>query len=149
MFMISTNRFPHYFFEQYSVILDGGSSEHIFNVPQSFGNYMRMIRTGGYYIGILPANQWGGHGFYQFSPEFFYRVFSSENGFGDTRVIVFCERGNPGDQLFPDPNVAGRRIEFQSGQPVSCFVVSRKIASVEPFKAWPQQSDYANLAWQR
>jgi hypothetical protein len=30
---------------------------------------------------VTPANNQMGHGFYQFSPELFFRVFSQENGY--------------------------------------------------------------------
>lgn len=132
---------------QFSLVLDGGSSEHIFNLPVVFSNYMKMIKMNGHYIGILPCNQWGGHGFYQFSPEFFYRVFSLENGFADTKVFIYFERGDAKVQLFPDPKTEGHRIEFKSSQPLTCFIVSKKIDEIEPFSAWPQQSDYEHKAW--
>lgn len=137
------------FYKKYSIVFDGGSSEHIFNIPTAFSNYMKMIAVGGHYIGVLPCNQWGGHGFYQFNPELFYRCFSQENGFGETRVYTFHERGQLRLNLFQDPLEAGRRLEFQNQEPVSLFIMSKKVYEIEPFSQFPQQSDYENLTWQK
>src|SRR5688572_3667541 len=69
------------FHRKYTAIIDGGSLEHVFNFPVAVGNCMQMLRAGGHFLGISPTNNQMGHGFYQFSPELFFRVFSPENGF--------------------------------------------------------------------
>ena len=133
---------------QFDLILDGGSSEHIFDVKEAFRSYIKMLRVGGVYVGILPCNQWGGHGFYQLQPEFFYRVFCSEHGF-KCAVSVYHERGDMKRTDFPDPLSVGKRLEFRSQLPLSCFVVARKTKLVEPFSRAPQQSDYSDGLWRR
>jgi hypothetical protein len=55
--------------DRYDFILDGGTTEHVFNVPQAFANYDRALRVGGQLLAMNPANNWLGHGFYQFGPE--------------------------------------------------------------------------------
>jgi hypothetical protein len=49
---------------------------------------MQMLKLGGGYFASLPANNWSGHGFYQFTPELFYRTFSEENGFRVSKLLV-------------------------------------------------------------
>ena len=61
--------------EKYSFVIDGGTLEHIFNFPVAIQNCMAMIRMGGHFVNFSPANNFMGHGFYQFSPELFYRIF--------------------------------------------------------------------------
>jgi hypothetical protein len=72
---------PASFNGQYSLIVDGGTLEHVFNFPQAVKNCMQALCVGGNFIGFSPANNLMGHGFYQFSPELFFRIFSEENGF--------------------------------------------------------------------
>ena len=65
----------------YDCVFDGGALEHVFNFPLALKNCIEMVKVGGCFITITPANNWCGHGFYQFSPELFYRILSRENGF--------------------------------------------------------------------
>ena len=58
--------------EKYDCVFDGGSLEHIFNFPMALKNCLEMVKVGGHFITIVPANAQCGHGFYQFSPELFY-----------------------------------------------------------------------------
>ena len=69
-------------------MLDSGSLEHVFNFPIAIANCMALTEVGGHFVAITPANNWCGHGFYQFSPELFYRVLCAENGFRVERMIV-------------------------------------------------------------
>ncbi|WP_051358088.1 hypothetical protein [Rubidibacter lacunae] len=66
---------------RYTVAIDGGTLEHVFNFPVAIANCMRMVEVGGHYLGLTPSNNLMGHGFYQFSPELYFRVLSPENGF--------------------------------------------------------------------
>ena len=63
--------------ERYDLIVDGGTLEHVFNFPMAIENVMRMVKVGGDVLLISPANNYCGHGFYQISPELFFRIFQS------------------------------------------------------------------------
>lgn len=65
---------PGDFIEKYSMVLDGGSLEHVFNFPVAVRNCMQMLQVGGHYLAITPANNFMGHGFYQFSPELYFSI---------------------------------------------------------------------------
>ena len=54
--------------KQYDFIFDGGCSEHIFNCPQVYQNFINLLNLDGIFLGIVPNNNFSGHGFYQFSP---------------------------------------------------------------------------------
>jgi 2-polyprenyl-3-methyl-5-hydroxy-6-metoxy-1,4-benzoquinol methylase len=64
---------------RFDLVLDSGSLEHVFNFPVAIKNCMEMVRLGGYLVTMNPANNCPGHGFYQFSPELFFRVLSETN----------------------------------------------------------------------
>jgi hypothetical protein len=65
--------------KQYDVVLDLGTSEHIFNLPVLFENIANLLKIQGYVIHIVPITTLN-HGFVLFSPTLFYDVYS-ENGF--------------------------------------------------------------------
>lgn len=56
---------------QYDVVFDGGTLEHLSNLPTALGNIFSLLRTGGIYYFGGPCNNWVDHGFFQFSPTFY------------------------------------------------------------------------------
>jgi hypothetical protein len=137
---------PEDWHEQYDLLFDGGSIEHIFNIPQALANYMSLVRVGGHVIIDTMANNWAGHGFYQFSPELFYRVFAPENGFTVERLVMYeCYEHAPMYEV-PDPASIRSRIELSnSWVGVMIAVLARRTERLTPFARWPQQSDYASV----
>ena len=142
---------------RFDVVVDAGSLEHIFNVPVALESYMRMVKPDGRVILVTPANNYFGHGFYQFSPELFFRCFSTENGFVVERMLARehdSELSRPiGGIAFPfessgpryevaDPAAVGCRVELQNRRPVTLFVQARRERESAPFVHPPQQSDY-------
>jgi hypothetical protein len=136
--------------QRFDTIFDGGALEHIFNIPTASANLMRMLRVGGRLVSINAGNNQVGHGFYQFSPELIYRIFSRENGFETPAVyLIPIDKGVPQLLLARDPETVGRRQEIgPTPHPTYIAFISRKIAHVQPFSKWPQQSDYAT-AWEK
>ena len=134
--------------DRFDTVLDGGTLEHVFNFPVAVRNCMEMLRVGGRFFMHTCANNLCGHGFYQFSPELFYRIFSAENGFEVERVVL--HRVGPYNRWYevPDPNSIRSRIELVTFTPIQMMVQARKIQAVNVFAKAPQQSDYAVL-WQQ
>jgi len=131
--------------QKFDTVIDGGTLEHVFNFPQAIRNCMEMLKTGGHFISITPTNNFMGHGFYQLSPELFYRVLSEENGFRINKM-VFCEINND-DQWYeiPDPKKISHRVGTVSTFPCYLMLIAEKIThSNDIFNVTPQQSDYAN-----
>lgn len=130
----------------FSCVFDGGSLEHIFNFPQAIKNCMEMVAVGGHFLEVTAANNFMGHGFYQFGPELYYRVFSPENGFAIEDVIL-CEADRGGAWYrAEDPESFGRRVELINSRPTYIVVAARKVSEANIFHATPQQSDYV-AAW--
>jgi len=67
------------FYEDYDLVFDFGSSEHIFNFPQAIINLARMCKKNGIVFHSHPLNMIN-HGFYNISPTL-YHDFYSENCF--------------------------------------------------------------------
>ncbi|WP_144037318.1 hypothetical protein [Sphingomonas sp. TZW2008] len=138
---------PDQFDERFDTVIDGGSLEHIFNVPVAVSNLMRMTRVGGHVMGMTPANNWLGHGFYQFSPEWVFRIFAPSNGFVAEAVFLSHMDGTPLEEIF-DAGAAGKRGEIGITRWLTTmYYIARKVEHVRPFEArWPQQGDY-QAAW--
>src|SRR6056297_682326 len=55
--------------DQFDFIFDGGTVEHVFNVPNALEGIYRMLKPGGRLASANGLNGWYGHGMYQFNPE--------------------------------------------------------------------------------
>jgi len=139
------------FYNKYDVLIDGGSIEHIFNFPVAIKNYMNLIKVNGEIFIFTNANNHCGHGFYQFSPELFYRVFNKSNGF-KIKSVILLEHPYPGAELSEkhicykvnDPETIGRRALIVNKSPLGILVNAIKTKEVKIFEMQPLQSDYKN-----
>ncbi|MTF38974.1 hypothetical protein [Cyanobacterium aponinum] len=132
------------YFYQYSLVIEGGTLEHIFNFPIAIKNCMQMLKIGGHYIGISPTNNYMGHGFYQFSPELYFRIFSSNNGFHIKEMFFHEGREAHEWQKVPDPEEIKSRIEIINSQPTLLLFFAQRLADCEIFSQPPLQSDYVS-----
>ena len=132
---------------RFSFVLDGGALEHIFNFPVAIQNCMDMVAVGGHFVAAVPANNWTGHGFYQFSPELYYRVLSRENGFTVDSMFLATQLGRGKWLRVADPAVVRQRVTFANSVATSLYVVARKLEA-RAMAQTPQQSDYQMLSWQ-
>jgi SAM-dependent methyltransferase len=131
---------------QFDAVCDFGTLEHVFNFPVGLRNCMEMVKVGGHFFVQTPANNYFGHGFYQFSPELFFRVLSQGNGFELERMVV-VEYG-PRRRWFAvkDPEAIRERANLINSWPVMLAIRARKIAEVPIGYESIQESDYA-AAW--
>ena len=134
---------------KYSVVIDGGTLEHVFNFPIAIKNSMDLIELNGYYIGMSPTNNFFGHGFYQFSPELYFRIFSESNGFKIHRMFFYTSEKNSKVFEVSDPASVKSRVNLANSVPSYLFVLAKKISNEDVFKIIPQQSDYINISWEK
>jgi hypothetical protein len=139
---------PTGFKEQYTTVLDGGTLEHVFNFPVAIRNCMEMVRVGGHYLGITPANNFMGHGFYQFSPELYFSVFTRENGFELISMIAFEDLPRARWYSVRSPREIRHRVTLISKVPVYLLIIAKRVVKTAIFETTPQQSDYLS-AWHR
>jgi SAM-dependent methyltransferase len=60
--------------EQFDLILNWGTIEHVFHLPNALENIFDMLKHGGRVIHFAPVNAYE-HGFYSFSPSFFNQYY--------------------------------------------------------------------------
>ncbi len=66
--------------KQFDVVLDTGTLEHLFHIPNALANIYDLLNEGGRVIHVLPAANRLEHGFYMFSPTLFWDYYQ-ENQF--------------------------------------------------------------------
>jgi len=129
----------------FDLVYDGGTLEHVFDFPTAIRNCMEALKPGGHFVGSTPANNLMGHGFYQFSPELFYRIFTPENGF-EVMSMYICENRSPYQfYAVADPKAVGSRVQLTNFRETYLLVVARRVEVRPIFASPPQQSDYATL----
>ena len=131
---------------RFSMIFDGGTLEHVFHFPQAIQNCMNMLSVGGSFIQVAPANNFMGHGFYQFSPELLYQVFSSGNGFRIVVMLLQEDVRGGRSYVVASPSLVGKRVQLTNRLPTYVCTIARRETIAPVFAALPNQADYAE-AW--
>lgn len=129
----------------YDLIIDGGTVEHIFNVPLVLENISSFLKVGGRVLHFNPANNQMGHGMYQFSPEFFSSVYSEKNGFPNTKIFLHDWRKKRKLYQVKTQNLGSRRVEIRSSGRLDLWCDAKKFQDMPTRDV--QQSDYL-LNWQ-
>jgi hypothetical protein len=134
---------------RYTLVIDGGTLEHIFNYPAALRHCLELLCPGGHFLSMTPAHNQMGHGFYQFSPELFFRVFSPENGFA-LRKIVLYDPMKVDSRFYQvnDPAVTGYRNRLVSNKTMSLAVLAQRLANTPILGSNPMQSDYVSV-WEQ
>jgi hypothetical protein len=133
---------PDCYKERYSMVLDGGSLEHVFNFPVALRNCMEMVEVGGHYLAITPVNNLMGHGFYQFSPELYSSVFSQANGYQVVSMIAYEEMPLARWFSVVNPHQAGARVTLTNRIPTNLLVIAKRMERTVVFESVPQQIHY-------
>ena len=131
--------------QRYTCVVDFGSLEHVFNFPIAIKNVTDLTEVGGYFLSMTTANNFMGHGFYQFSPELFFN-YLSVNGFCDIEIFLVPYRIFPYFFRVMDPRELGGRVELVNAEPVLIGVMAKKREHIAQ-AVYPIQSDYFQKFW--
>lgn len=129
---------------QFNTVIDAGTTEHIFSITTALANARDLCRTGGMIIHILPANNFCGHGFWQFSPELFLGLYSEGNGFRDTEIYL-AKLDDPKRWFRLHALAHGGRGNFFSSFRVHILVKTVKATNSNGAFLSPQQLDYTEM----
>ncbi|WP_054536215.1 class I SAM-dependent methyltransferase [Herpetosiphon geysericola] len=132
---------------RFSCVIDGGTLEHIFNLPIALQNSLNMVAEGGHFLAITPCNNMAGHGFYQFSPELFWRILTPDNGYQLEKMYVFEMYPHAPWYRVHDPKAVGGRVTLQNRRPAFLLVQAKRISATPIERLKVQQSDYVSV-WQ-
>lgn len=73
---------------RYDLVFNGGTLEHVFNVPVALASVHAMLAVGGRAIHMAPVSNLIDHGFYSFSPTLLFDYYSA-NGYRIPTAYVF------------------------------------------------------------
>jgi hypothetical protein len=128
---------------KYDTVIDGGTIEHVYNIPQALDNASYLCKPGGQILHMLPANNQCGHGFWQMSPELFFSLYTDTNGYTDVDVFL----GRPSSPRYFYKVIRpenGKRVNIYSNDEVAIYTRSiKKEAEFSHKKIY--QSDYLYL----
>ncbi len=128
--------------QAYDTVIDLGSLEHIYNAPQALRNLSEICADGGQILHLLPANNFCGHGFWQFSPELFFSLYSESNGYRETEVFL-ADSANENCWFEVKRPGNGSRAETSSATGV--YVLVRTVRRSSFSQENVQQSDYVHV----
>lgn len=135
--------------KRFTAILDFGCLEHVFNFPVAVDNLINICEVNGHILHYLPANNCCGHGFYQFSPELFFSLYSPKRGFTKTQVFFVEWQDDPSVWYEVKSTVELRkRVKIVNESEGYLLVKTTKLAgAVSPLIEPPTQSDYL-VTWE-
>jgi hypothetical protein len=144
---------PESFYNKYDTIIDGGTIEHIFNIPHVLDNIINMLSEDGIFISVTCNNNFSGHGFYQFSPEIFLSSFTSEYGMKIEKL--YLAKNGDFSESWIDVNLQNsqptKRVETMiPGSPQTYIIcIARKVSNIRKrvIEHYPQQFSYAEGDW--
>lgn len=137
----------------YDIILDAGTTEHIFNVAQVYDNIIDLLSPGGLLLSLVPNNNMSGHGIYQFSPEFFMTICAGSHGLSLKSLRL--ARPSTDSTYWVDVNDRhgnGRNLaRIETSESVYVISLAERVAG--PRKKLvddsPQQYSYEHIDWVR
>lgn len=77
LFDLNEGTTPDSLCESFDVIIDGGTLEHIFHVPNALRNIFNLLRQEGRIVHFSPFFNNADHGFYMFSPTLFQDFYTA------------------------------------------------------------------------
>jgi len=135
---------------KYNYIYDGGTIEHIFNIPQVLENIISLLEIDGIYCSVTCNNNFSGHGMYQFSPELFLSSFNEK--YGMKIVSLYLARNHTPFEEWIDVNsYNGYRnlSKINTTDEIYIIVIAKKISDDRKSLVDdpPNQYNYEEIDW--
>ena len=127
--------------QQFDVVCNFGTAEHVFNVYQVFKTIHDLTKPGGWMLHGLPFQGWIDHGFFNFQPTLFFDL-AETNGYVPS-IMFYAELSPP--RIISINNRAKVHELAEKGdigKNAMLFVALRKRSGKNPFRA-PIQGYYA------
>jgi tetratricopeptide (TPR) repeat protein len=151
LFDLNRNDLPQSLTGAFDVIIDGGTIEHIFHIPNALNNIFKLLRIGGRVIHLVPTNNLVDHGFYMFSPTLFWDYYQT-NGF-DLHTLLLVRHHppyltlNPGNVWDYTPGCLEKSSQggLDSAMYQTICIATKRAKSTGD--RIPQQGSYAKKDW--
>ena len=76
---LNSSEIPNELLQQFDVVIDHGTLEHVFHLPNALNAIFCLLKVGGRAITSSPGNGFFDHGFYMFQPTLFLDFYSANN----------------------------------------------------------------------
>lgn len=134
---------PDHLRGQFDVVLDGGTTEHIFHIGAALDTCHELLKPGGVVMSYVAADGWFGHGFFQTGPDVPWRYWHHARGYEMLEVSI-APRAFPGQLIeIPDPTGQPRGGERFLEGPHMIVYAARKPLEAPPY-APPIQGHYVH-----
>jgi SAM-dependent methyltransferase len=150
-FDLNSGDTPDQYRETFDAIYDGGTIEHVFHLPNALKSLIWMLKPGGRLIHFSPASNYMEHGFYMFSPTFFYDFYKC-NDF-EINSIQIVQIPACSDSVYKTYNYQPGSLDRDAfgfggldNQMYSLHVIVTKTSQSTSHQI-PNQGAYANGAW--
>ncbi|MDO8288675.1 MAG: hypothetical protein Q7T44_05600 [Parvibaculum sp.] len=128
--------------EKYDFVIDGGATEHVFDIARALVNCAKMTKVGGFVYHAVPMNMLN-HGFYNLSPTLLCD-FYEDNGFEVVKCLGVPSGATDDPKFFDLPPV--QRFNINGGEACMHFL-ARRLTTRETFVR-PIQRKYRDIeAW--
>lgn len=127
--------------ERFDLVIDGGTTEHVFHIGQAIENCHAMLRPGGLMLAFIACDGWFGHGFFQTGPDVPWRYWHHARGCEMIEVSVVNRKVPRRIVPIPDPTGRPRGGEMALQGPHMLLYACRKPLESPPY-ANPVQSHY-------
>ncbi len=128
---------------QFDVVIDGGTTEHIFHIGTALDTCHQLLKPGGIMLAFIAADGWFGHGFFQTGPDVPWRYWHHARGYEMLEVSV-APRQKPTQLItVPDPTGKTRGGEMMLTGPHMLLYAARK-PLVDPPYHMPVQGHYVD-----
>ncbi|MEM5522451.1 hypothetical protein [Sulfitobacter sp. AS59] len=112
--------------DKFDLVYDGGTTEHVFDIAQSFRNVDAMLKDQGIFVSCVGTDGWFGHGFYQVGPDIPWRYWVASLGYKMLGCWTFTRKGRGAPREIQDPTDSRRGMEHRYNDPQFIFYVVQK-----------------------
>lgn len=132
---------PDHLHGRFDVVIDGGTTEHVFYIGQALDNCHAMVKPGGLMMAFVSCDGWFGHGFFQTGPDVPWRYWHHARGYEMIEVVA-APRKEPRKLIpIPDPTGRPRGGEMALSGPHMLMYVCRRPLEDPPYSP-PIQGHY-------
>lgn len=129
--------------EKFDIVIDGGTTEHVFHIGQSLDNCHAMLKPGGIMMSFVSATGWFGHGFFQTGPDVPWRYWHHARGYEMLEVSLINRKAPRNIITIDDPTGKPRGGELFVDGPHMIFYACRKPHNPPPYRL-PVQGHYVD-----
>ncbi|NUB46538.1 class I SAM-dependent methyltransferase [Fertoebacter nigrum] len=126
---------------RFDIVIDGGTTEHVFHIGQALDNCHALLKPGGLLLSFVAGDGWFGHGFFQTGPDVPWRYWHHARGYDMLEVSLVPRRAPRQIIAVDDPTGKPRGGERALEGPHMLLTAARKPLVAPPY-APPIQSHY-------